>query len=73
MLMFSRFLKSYNAHCCHLIIEKKKRNPIIEQCFCGIRLKELQIRSSGVDMKEWEEWQCMTGAFLCLQRLSLTN
>ncbi|KOM49456.1 hypothetical protein LR48_Vigan08g028300 [Vigna angularis] len=25
------------------------------------------------DMKEWEEWQCMTGAFPSLQSLSLTN
>ena len=25
------------------------------------------------DMKEWEEWQCMAGAFPSLQRLSLTN
>ncbi|WVZ16956.1 hypothetical protein V8G54_009938 [Vigna mungo] len=25
------------------------------------------------DMKEWEEWQCMTGVFPSLQSLSLTN
>jgi len=28
---------------------------------------------SVTDMKEWEEWQCMSGAFPHLQRLSLTN
>ncbi|QCD85731.1 disease resistance protein RPM1 [Vigna unguiculata] len=28
---------------------------------------------SFTDMKEWEEWQCMTGAFPSLQSLSLTN
>ncbi|XP_027909349.1 putative disease resistance protein At3g14460 [Vigna unguiculata] len=28
---------------------------------------------SFIDMKEWEEWECMTGAFLSLQHLSVTN
>ncbi|ESW05656.1 hypothetical protein PHAVU_011G198400 [Phaseolus vulgaris] len=30
-------------------------------------------RLTFIDMKEWEEWQCMTGAFPSLQFLSLQN